>query len=77
MPRSGLNPSQNAKNLVKNIGSMKTEDSDASIKGQLRAIQLKLVQLEKKIKDIDDKIHFVQKITRDRKGREIILVKKR
>ena len=77
MPRSSLSAARNAKLLHEKQGSSRTEDSDFSLKAALRTIQLKLVELEKKIKKVDDKIHFVQKVTKDRNGKQIIVVKKR
>ena len=77
MPRNTSSPSAKSKEVVKKIGSFRSEDSDASVKAQLRVIQLKLQELERKIKKVDDKIYFVQKVTKDRHGKQIIVVKKR
>ena len=63
------------KKVATERGSFKREDSNYDIEKRLTKIEQDLAQLRADIKSINDKIVIVQKVTRDRNGKETIVVK--
>ena len=61
--------------VAKDRGSFKRESSDYSLEQRLTKIEADIRRLAADIKKINDKIVIVQKVTRDRNGKETIIVK--
>lgn len=64
-----------AQQQVTKRGSSKREDSNYDIEQRFSQLEREIASLRADIKEINDKIVIVQKVTRDKNGKETIVVK--
>lgn len=75
MPRINRLPGLDGKVMAEKEGSPRREDSDYNIEMRIKGLEIMVRKLEEKLKTLVDKIKVVQRVTRDRNGRETIIVK--